>query len=202
MILTLENISLNAHNSVLFSDISFTLLSGSVTILRGANGVGKTTLLRMIAGIVKPTTGKILINNTDVNQIAKPYVNYIGHNLAIKHELTVLENIQRAAESYNSLERVGAAIHYFGLKDVAFEKCYKLSAGNQKKVALSRLLACNAKIWLLDEAETNLDEENKKLLANCIYSQTANGGIIISTTHIKENAYIKGQEIRLGDFVK
>ncbi|MDF2965134.1 MAG: ccmA [Rickettsiaceae bacterium] len=200
MILTLEDLSLKSANHLLFSNVSLTFLPGSVTILKGANGSGKTSLLRIIAGISAPTSGRVLINDKDISQLAKPFVNYVGHNIGIKAELTVLENIERMAENYNSRERIAAAIHFFGLKGHLMDKCYKLSAGNQKKVALCRLLACNAKIWLLDEAETNLDEENRRLLANCVYAQASSGGIIISATHIKENPYITGQEVRLEDF--
>jgi heme exporter protein A len=200
MIFTLEKLTLKTYNKTLFSNISVTLLPGSITLLKGANGVGKSTLLRIIAGISASSSGRVLLDGLDVINLTKPYVNYIGHNIAIKPELTVIENVTRAAELYNSHERVAAAIHYFALNEYAYDKCYKLSAGNQKKVALSRLLACDAKIWLLDEAEANLDRDNRQLLKNCIYSKVSNGGIVIAATHLTSDDYLQGQVINLEDF--
>ncbi len=197
--LSLENLSLELQNTTLFSKLSLTLMPGSITHLKGANGAGKTTLLRALAGILTPITGRISWNGFAIQNIKKPYANYIGHNFAIKPELTVVENIHRAAELYSSVERVQAAIYYFGLSDNENSKCFSLSAGNQKKAALCRLLACSAKLWLLDEAEANLDEDSKQLLANAVYSQAGSGGIIIFTSH-QESSYIKGQSVDLGDF--
>jgi len=84
---------------------------------------------------------------------------------------------------YNAEELVDAAIIYFQLQEHAYKKCYELSAGNQKKVALAKLITCQSKFWLLDEVDTNLDDANKKLLINLIVSQADSGGIVFISSH-------------------
>ncbi|CAF0915340.1 unnamed protein product [Didymodactylos carnosus] len=160
-----------------------TLLPCSIVYLQGSNGCGKTSLLRMIAGIQNPTKGKILYRSLECEEIKKPYCNYIGHNIGLKSEITILEYLKFWSKIYDSIELLEPAIYYFKLHHLLHEKCYKLSAGNQKKIALAKLMACQTDLWLLDEIEANLDQENKELLYNLITSKANNGGIIILTSH-------------------
>ncbi|MFP3012806.1 MAG: ATP-binding cassette domain-containing protein, partial [Rickettsia sp.] len=94
---------------------------------------------------------------------------------------------------YDSLEALEASIYYFKLHNILHEKCYKLSAGNQRKVALAKLIACQSNLWLLDEVEANLDQENKELLYNLIILKANNGGVIVATSH--SNIDIKTAQI-------
>jgi heme exporter protein A len=183
--LSLHSLSFILENKTFYQNISMTILPSSIVYIQGKNGSGKTSLLRMLAGIQLPSTGKITFskNSLPINQLNKPYCTYIGHSFGIKLELTVLENIEFWAKIYNSEQLVNAAIVYFSLQDVVNTKCYELSAGNQKKVALSRLLACRSKLWLLDEVDSNLDSINKELLLNLVISHADNGGIVFITSH-------------------
>lgn len=194
-----DRVSLSASGKAIFSSASFTLLPGSITYLRGSNGSGKSSLLRMIAGIQKPGLGAISFYGYDINNIEKPYANYIGHNIGIKDELTVLENIRLWARLYDSEALIHAALYYFGLIDLMDTKAYKLSAGNRQKIALARLLSCESDLWLLDEVDAHLDAQNRALLNNAISSKAGNGGIVIITSHTKPE--FKGvMDIDMEDF--
>lgn len=183
--LSLNSISIETNKISLIKDISISFLPSAIVYLKGDNGSGKTSLLRVIAGIQKPSRGKITLgkNNTAIEDFPKPYCTYIGHKTGINPELTVYENIDFWAKIYNSSEATNAAIFYFRLEEVADTKCYELSAGQRQKVALARLLACSSQIWLLDEVENNLDADNKQLLKNLIISKADSGGIIIASSH-------------------
>jgi heme exporter protein A len=186
--LTVHNISYSINERKLFANISMSLLPSCVLYIKGSNGSGKTTLLRIMAGIIEPSSGQILCNLENIKDIAKPYCTYIGHMSANKSEFTVLDNLKFWTGAYNSNEVLEAAIHYFRLQDILGRKYYELSEGNKKKVALARLLACQSDLWLLDEIDSNLDQENRDLLYNLIISKANNGGIIVISSHQKENA--------------
>lgn len=185
--LTSNQITLSINNNVVFSNISLTFLPSSITYITGPNGSGKTSLLRMFAGIQKPSGGYLSFGKKAVMQksIPKPYCVYIGHHNALKLELTVLENLLPWAGFYNSQQAIAAALHFFKLTEQVNRKCYELSAGNKQKVALARLLVCHSKLWLLDEVDQSLDQQNRELLDQMIISKADTGGIIIMTTHEK-----------------
>ncbi len=185
--LSLNRLTYIINNRILFNNLSITFLPSSITYLNGYNGCGKTSLLRIIAGIQRPTNGHISYqNHSFLEEVEKPYCTYIGHNLGLKLQLTVLENLKFWAEIYNSLEVLEASIHYFQLQHILDTKCYELSSGNQKKVALSRLLSCQSDLWLLDEVESNLDEQNRALLHNLIITKANNNGIVLLSSHERD----------------
>ncbi|MFY9590321.1 heme ABC exporter ATP-binding protein CcmA [Rickettsia endosymbiont of Halotydeus destructor] len=180
--LSFHQLKFNIAQRNLFN-LNITFLPSSIVCVQGINGSGKTSLLKMIAHIMQPTSGNIFYKNIDCNILGKPYCNYIGHNLGLKAELTVFDNLKFWSEIYNSPETLEAAIHYFKLYELLNEKCYKLSKGTQKTVALARLIACQSDLWLLDEVETHLSKENRDLLNNLIVMKANSGGIIFLTSH-------------------
>ncbi|WP_367363741.1 heme ABC exporter ATP-binding protein CcmA [Candidatus Tisiphia endosymbiont of Nedyus quadrimaculatus] len=181
--LSFEQLTLIIDEKTIFTNISMTFLPSSIVYLQGANGCGKTSLLRIVANIQNPTSGNVLYRSLNCKYLKKPYCNYIGHNLGLKSQITVLEHLKFWSTIYDSLEVLESSIYYFKLHNILYEKCYKLSAGNQKKVALAKLIACQSNLWLLDEVEANLDQENKELLYNLIISKANNGGVIVATSH-------------------
>lgn len=193
------NLSYKLQDRYLFKDISFTALPGSFIIIEGPNGSGKTSLLRMIAGLI-PTEGNILLNNYPIDEI-KPLINYIGHNLALKLELSVISNLTFWAEIYDSPELIPASLHYFNLYEHIETKIIDLSEGQKRKVALAKLLACHSDIWLLDEVDSNLDNENLSLLNNLIQTRVEQGGIVIFSTHHPERLK-KKHSINLLDYAE
>lgn len=183
--LSLNSISINTNNASLIKDMSLSFVQSAIVYLKGTNGSGKTSLLRILAGIQKPSKGYVTLGrkNILIEDFNKPYCTYIGHKTAIKPEFTVFENLHFWSKVYNSEETLNAAIFYFHLEELIDRKCYELSAGERQKVALARLLSCNSNIWLLDEVENNLDTNNKQLLNNLIISKANSGGIIIASSH-------------------
>ncbi|WP_395477013.1 heme ABC exporter ATP-binding protein CcmA [Rickettsia endosymbiont of Pantilius tunicatus] len=191
--LSFHQLKFSIYQKKLFDNLSITFLNSTITYIKGANGCGKTSLLRMVAGIMQPSNGNIFYRNLNINNIAKPYCTYIGHNLGLKLEMTVFENLKFWSEIYNSVETLDAAIHNFKLYDLLDEKCYTLSSGLQKVVALARLIACQSDLWLLDEVETNLSKENRDLLNNLIVMKANSGGIVLLSSHTEN--HIKSAQI-------
>jgi len=185
--LSLNDLQIRTPNKILLDNLSLTLLPSAIVYLQGPNGCGKTSLLKTIAGIQKPSKGLVTFgkHSYPMHNVPKPYCAYIGHNLGLKPELTVIENLKFWPEFYESSALLEASVYYFKLEELLYKKCYELSAGNQKKVALCRLMSCQSKLWLLDEIDSNLDEENKQLLLHLILSKANNGGIIFISTHGK-----------------
>ena len=208
--LVCENLSLKINEKTIFSNLSFSCFRGCFLYLKGKNGSGKTSLLRMIAGIQKfdssnkcdseyylpgskenqnlktkqhNSHAKILINSISIDAIEKPFSLYIGHKNGMRMEMSVMDNLIFWTKIYNSELMLIAAIHYWKLNDILDEKCYKLSAGNMRKVSLARLMCCSSDLWLLDEVDVNLDEGNRELLFNAIKIKIENGGIVLFSSH-------------------
>ncbi len=196
--LTCESVVLSIAERRLF-DISLTIFPGSIVVVNGPNGSGKTSLLKMLAGLVHLAQGKILLNQTNIDETTRPYANYIGHVLGVKEELAVIDNLKLWSALYHSEHMLDAAIHYFGLNTILDDRVYTLSAGMRKKVALARLLACHSDLWLLDEVENTLDENNRALLYNAIVTKANSGGIIIMTSH-NPSPFKNAIELNIEDF--
>jgi len=197
--ISLHQLNFNIEQRNLF-DLSITFLPSSIVYIKGANGCGKSSLLRMIAGIMQPSSGNIYYKNLDINNIPKPYCTYIGHNLGLKPEMTVFENLKFWSEIYNSVETLYAAIHYFKLTEILDEKCYNLSSGTQKIVAVARLIACQSNLWVLDEIETNLSKENRDLLNNLITMKANSGGVVLVSSHL-ENSIKSAQTLQFDTLI-
>lgn len=200
--LTLQNITLIREDKKIFSNLGFSIAPGSALIITGKNGVGKTSLLKIIAGISKATSGKILWNNEDIENFRDDFngdLQFIGHKNFLKPELTVLENLQFYAKLADTEIALSAAIHFFKLTDFIDTKTKKLSAGWQKRVMLAKLLSCPASIWLLDEPFSNLDKEGKFLLKGLIQTRIKENGLVILTSH-DEDILDLGIKINLEEF--
>ncbi len=199
--LSLQLLSFFIDDRSIFTNISMSFLPSAIISLKGRNGSGKTSFLRMLAGIQTPSSGSITFGKESlpISYLKKPYCTYIGHQLAIKLDLSVLDNILFWAKLYDSELLISAALTYFQLQEVAYTKCYELSAGNQKKVALARLLCCSSKLWLLDEVDTNLDSDNKEILLKLILAHTNNSGMVFFASHNDLNIK-SAQIINLDDY--
>lgn len=188
-----EKVKIAVGNKTLLSNISFTMLPGSITYIKGANGIGKSNLLKSLAGIKKVSSGEITLFQEKLDDLEQPFCLYIGHNLGLNLETTTIEQILFWSKLYNSLHMLSASINYWGLNEVLDQKISTLSKGNQRKVALSKLTSCYSQLWLLDEIDIHLDDNNKALLSNIITTKASNGGIIFIASHSSD--IIKGSQI-------
>jgi heme exporter protein A len=174
----------------LFSGVNFTLRGGTLLLVRGPNGSGKTSLLRMVCGLLMPAAGKISWGKRRIGELGEDYhvhLAYVGHLNAIKDELNASENLSisaRLAGLPAAREAVTAALSAFGLNGYDRLPCKVLSQGQKRRVALARLkLSASRSLWVLDEPFTALDAAGVKLTRSLLESHLAGGGIALLTTH-------------------
>ena len=173
----------------LFSGLDFCLGAGELLYLQGRNGSGKTSLLRILSGLLPAAGGEIRWRGEPVEQLGEDYrreLCFLGHHNAIKEELTPLENLLAAArladealdegDALDALERVGLA----GREELA---CRYLSQGQKRRVALARLVNERRALWVLDEPYVALDTEAVALVADLIGAHLQRGGLAVLTTH-------------------
>ena len=182
----------------LFSDLNFSLDSGSLLYIKGHNGSGKTTLLLTICGLFLPEDGKILWDGESIRTLREDYckeVVYLGHHNGIKYDLTGYENLHISATLDGDdidEDKILAALAKMGLAGFEDLPTQVLSQGQKRRVALARLLINSSKLWVLDEPFTALDVAAVDLLQSVIAEHVANGGMVILTTH-QEVALTSGQ---------
>ncbi|MCA1442022.1 heme ABC exporter ATP-binding protein CcmA [Ensifer sp. IC4062] len=189
MRLLAEGLSARRGEDLIFNDISFALGAGEALVVTGPNGSGKSTLLRVLAGLLRAESGRLRIEGGPA-EIAHPYElsHYLGHRNAMKQELTVRENLsfwQRfmGDSPGGSGIDVAAAAEAVGLAGITHLPFGYLSAGQQRRMAMAKLLAAYRPIWLLDEPTAALDAGADKLFAALVTAHLERGGILIAATH-------------------
>jgi len=203
--LEVVNLQCTRGDRRLFSGIAFELGPGELLHLHGHNGSGKTTLMRALCGLVTPTEGEVRWQGEPIRSQRDEFnaeLLYLGHKNGIKEDLTGVENLLVACrlvglevdegKAWEVLERMGLRGH----EDLPARV---LSQGQQKRVALSRLLLSEARLWLLDEPFVGLDAAAVELLQSVIRDHVAKGGMVVLTTH-QEVALTAGKvkKLRLG----
>lgn len=186
--LHVEQLQCIRDDRILFENLHFELSAGQLLQIEGPNGSGKTSLLRILCGLTLATEGTVYWNNQDIQEITTDYwaiLSYIGHAPGVKAELTPLENLAmaRALSSDSNdmnLETALAQMGLYGFEDVPTRT---LSAGQQRRVALARLLINNAQLWILDEPFTALDKSAIKMIENLLDTHAKQGGMAILTSH-------------------
>ena len=182
--LSVSNLSFERYFERVFEPVSFELGAGSLLLVTGANGCGKTTLLRVLAGLLEPSEGELNCHRSPLDA---------GHNPAIKDDLSVEENIRFLMNFMGQRDASGSAeantdlcqdvIKKIGLAPVAQQEGRTLSAGQRKRCSLSRLLFCDEALWLLDEPYSNLDHEGIAMLDHILKDHLNGGGSCVMTTH-------------------
>ncbi len=188
----------------LFSGLSFTLCAGELLQVQGANGSGKTSLLRTLCGFMIPPAGTIRWRGQDIRELDGEYhaaMVYLGHLNAIKDELNALENLRTSAGlAGHALDEKEAlfALKRMGLRGRETLPVKVLSQGQRRRVALARLLVGNAPLWILDEPLTALDVSAVSLMQELIGEHLMRGGMVIYTTHQPlQVAGVMGRELAL-----
>ena len=169
-----------------FRDVSFVLGPGAGLILRGPNGSGKSSLLRILAGFLRPAGGMVAWNGENMRDAPEAHrarCHYVGHLDAVKPALTVLEHLAfwAAAKGFAKTgENILAAL---GMEDLADVPGRFLSAGQKRRLSLTRLLATPAELWLLDEPSITLDSDSAARLETILARHRAGGGMAVVATH-------------------
>ncbi|MBO6521720.1 MAG: heme ABC exporter ATP-binding protein CcmA [Rhodospirillales bacterium] len=169
------------------SGATFSLESGAALVLRGANGSGKSTLLRLMAGLMRPVAGAITWDGEDIADDPHEHnrrIAYIGHADAVKPALSVTENVSFWSElSGAGGMRATEALTALGIGHLADLPARYLSAGQRRRVTLTRMLTSGAPLWLLDEPTTALDQDTSDALRGLIDRHLASGGMAVISTH-------------------
>ena len=173
----------------LFKDINFSLEAGGLMQVRGPNGSGKTSLLRMLCGLSNPAAGEILWSGTSIRSLNGDYfaaMTYIGHLSGTKDDLTVIENL-RISSALAGFEindaQASEALGYMGLGGREALPVKVLSQGQRRRVALARLLVSKTALWILDEPLVALDVMAVKLIQELLERHLKQGGMVVMTTH-------------------
>ena len=207
--LIVSNLACQRGDKLLFRGLSFSLGYGEAMVVTGANGVGKTSLIRALAGLIEPETGTIELQSPQTDAPLCEHLHYLGHRDGLRAALTALENLTFAAqllggsaharlEAFTQLQALPPlqvlaplkvlapleALERVGLPRVADLPVSVLSAGQRRRVALARLLAVKRPIWLLDEPTSGLDAASQQMVADVIHDHIKSGGIAIAATHL------------------
>jgi len=183
MTLTVENLSVGRAGRRLLENLSFEAAPGTAVILRGPNGVGKTTLLRTLAGFLPPMQGTARLEGATLHDRdgLQEHVAYAGHLDSLKAALTLEENLGFWAKLYGtSMEDAAAAFDLTPLLDRPAGLC---SAGQKRRAGLARMVLAGRICWLMDEPTVALDAASRARLAEALAEHRRAGGIVVLATH-------------------
>lgn len=200
--LEVSNLACERGERTLFSDLSLKLCAGETLELQGANGAGKSTFLRIIAGLAESYSGELSWQGRTIRRNRADYHRqslFLGHRSGVKPVLTVRENLRCLTELKNSYcsKRAEQALQRMQLADYSSSPCYRLSAGQQRRVSLASLLTTDATLWILDEPFTALDSAGAELLESMLAAHCEAGGIAVVASHLKlaERSAVQGLQL-------
>lgn len=206
MKLIAEELSARRGGRRLFANLSFAVEAGEALLVTGPNGAGKTSLLRILAGFLPPELGQIRLEGiAAAEESIAEQCHYVGHANAVKASLTVAENAAfwsgflggTPRPSRQAVpDRLETALAAFGLEALRDIPAGYLSAGQQRRAGLVRLLLAPRPIWLLDEPTASLDQAGQEALAVAVNTHLAGGGLVAAATHMPLG--FRGRELRLG----
>ena len=187
-VLTATGIRVERGGRLALTAPDFTVRAGEVSVLTGPNGAGKSTLLRALAGLLPVSGGDAVFGEASLSEDREAFgelVAYAGHLDAVKPALSVSGNLLAWAQIYGAdAARVSAAVERFSLEHIADAPAAYCSAGQKRRLGLSRLLVMNRPIWLLDEPTVSLDVASTAVFAEAVAAHCDGGGVAVAATHI------------------
>jgi heme exporter protein A len=187
VLLETRDLSCMRNDRLLFEALEIQLQAGQMLVVEGPNGCGKTSLLRILTGLRLADRGDVLWRGEPIDRLTGDYyeqVNYVGHHDGVKHELSCLENLRLArAMGIPSTLDLDEVLERVNLYTYGETEAGSLSAGQKRRLALARLLATEATLWILDEPFTSLDKGSMALFGNLFEAHLQRQGIIIMTSH-------------------
>lgn len=174
-LLAVENLTVSRGGLAVLERVSFSLAAGHALVLRGPNGIGKTTLLRTLAGLQPALAGRI--------SMPPETMAYAAHADGLKATLSVRENLQFWAAIY-ATDTVESALERMNLRALEHRAAMSLSAGQKRRLGLARLLVTGRPVWVLDEPTVSLDAASVALFAEAVRAHLATGGAALMATHI------------------
>ena len=182
-----------------FRELSFAVGAGEALLVTGPNAVGKSSLLRLVAGLVRPQQGRLELAGGDPELTLGEQAHYLGHLDALKPSLSVGENLTFWVDFLGGGQaKGGAALAAVGLGALAHLPATYLSAGQRRRLSLARLIAVERPIWLLDEPTSALDASGQAMLADLMRAHLSRGGLILAATH-GPIGLDRTMELRLGE---
>lgn len=174
-----------------FSEVSFSLNSGQCLWIRGENGAGKTSLIRIIAGLSNADEGEILWNEQSLNSEAISFnsvMHYVSHHKTLIPHLSVIETVSLlfpllGAHAVSNIEII---LEDAGLKGLEHQVVQNLSAGQKQRLSLLRLLLRNKPLWILDEPQSHLDQAGQKWLYSMLEKHLNSNGLVVIVSHVKD----------------
>ncbi|WP_297821204.1 cytochrome c biogenesis heme-transporting ATPase CcmA [uncultured Paraglaciecola sp.] len=189
-VISVANLSVVKRDRLLFENLNFAVEQGSLLYVKGQNGAGKTSMLRVLAGLVEADSGEVYFALQNIKDCREHYhqnLVYFGHKLGINSTLSAVENLQYWCQQHEVVISVDtifytlAQLNLVGLEDIPVAN---LSAGQQRRVALARFwFKQNAKLWILDEPFTALDTQGVESISKQITTFLSGGGAVVMTSH-------------------
>ena len=185
--LSADNLTLIRGERCLFQGLSFALDSGGLLLLEGRNGCGKTSLMRAIAGMLSLETGQVFWDDAPVEKQRQEFhgaLVWLAHRTGLKGDLTLVENLgfERSLRAQSSVD-TESVYERLGISRLKKLILRSLSAGQQRRVALARMLLADVPLWFMDEPFTNLDREGRALVVELVEEHLAKGGMCVMAAH-------------------
>jgi heme exporter protein A len=185
---SIKNLECIRRDNILFQGLNFSLEEGGLLQIDGVNGSGKSSLLQMCVGLIQATEGEISWNGENINDCRYQYqtdISYFGHNNGVKAGLTALENmaVMHALSGTKSNIDYSLILEQIGMDDMDDVLLSRMSAGQKRRIGLTRIFMAKAKLWLLDEPFNALDVKGKAIIEQLIVKHCTAGGMVIFATH-------------------